>query len=70
MTYATGVDTSNLASKWDFIALKSEADKLDINKLVNFQSSFDNLKTKIWFGWWYVENCSVDLKKLSDAVIS
>ena len=50
--------------------MKSEADKLDINKLVNFQSSFDNLKTKIWFGCWYVENCSVELKKLSDAVFN
>ena len=31
---ATVVDTSNLAAKRDFFALKAEADKLDINVLV------------------------------------
>ena len=30
----TDVDTSNLAAKKDFIALKAEVDKLEINKLV------------------------------------
>ena len=30
----------------DFIALKAEIDKLDINKLVNVPTSFNNLKTK------------------------
>ena len=28
--YATGIDTSNVAAKKDFIALKAEVDKLDI----------------------------------------
>ena len=32
---ATGVDTSNLAAKIDVIALKTEVDNLDINKLVS-----------------------------------
>ena len=44
---ATGVDTSNLAVKRDFIALKAEVDKLDINKLVNVLTSVDNSKTKV-----------------------
>ena len=37
LEYATGVDRSDLAAKKDFIFLKAEVDKLDINKLVNFQ---------------------------------
>ena len=52
--HATGVDISNLAAKKDFIALKAEVEKLDINKLVNVPTS---LKT-----------VPVDLKKLSDIV--
>ena len=37
MNDATGVDRSNLAAKRDFISLKAEVDKIDINKLVMFQ---------------------------------
>ena len=44
--HATGVDTSDLAAKKDFIALKADVGKLDINKLVNVPTSFNNLKTK------------------------
>ena len=44
---ATGIDTSDLAAKKDFIALKAEVDKLDINKLVNIPISLNNLKTKV-----------------------
>ena len=29
--HATGIDTSDLAAKYDFVALKIEVDKLDIN---------------------------------------
>ena len=43
----TGVDTSNLAAKTNFIALKAEVDKLDTNKLVNVPTSLNNLKTKV-----------------------
>ena len=32
--HAIGFETSDLAAKKDFIALKAEVDKLDINKLV------------------------------------
>ena len=36
---ATGVDTYNLAAKSDFVALKAEVHKLDINKSVNVPTS-------------------------------
>ena len=39
---ATGFDTSNLAAKSDFIALNTEVDKLDINKLVNVPTGLIN----------------------------
>ena len=42
----TGADTSNLAAKSDFIALKAEVGKLDINKLVNVPTSSNKLKQK------------------------
>ena len=43
----TSVDTSNLAAKRDFIALKAEVGKLDINKLVNLASGLNNFNTKV-----------------------
>ena len=43
----TGVNTSDLAAKKDFIVLKAETDKLDINKLANATTSLNNLKTKV-----------------------
>ena len=33
--------------KKDFIPFKAEADKLDINKLINVRTSLNNLKTKV-----------------------
>ena len=45
--YATGVDTSDLAAKKDFIALEAEVDKLETNKLVNIPTSLNNSKTKV-----------------------
>ena len=47
LKHTVGVDTSNLVVKKDFIALKAEFDKLDINKLVNVTTSLNNLKTKV-----------------------
>ena len=44
---ATGVETSNLAVKTDFIALKAEFEKLDITKFVNVTIGSNNLKTKV-----------------------
>ena len=46
LDHATGVDTSDLAAKKDFIALKTEVGKLDINKLVNVPTSLNDLKDK------------------------
>ena len=45
--YATGVDTSDLAAKKDFIALEAEVDKLETNKLVHIPTSLNNSKTKV-----------------------
>ena len=48
--HVTGVDVSDLAAKKDFIASKAEADKLDINKLLNVPASLNNWKNKSrWF---------------------
>ena len=47
LDHATGVDTSYLAAKKDFNALKGKVDKLDLDKLVNVQTSLNNLKTKV-----------------------
>ena len=44
---ATGVDTSNLAAKKGFIALKGEVDKLGINKFLNVSSGLNSLENKI-----------------------
>ena len=44
--HATGVDASDLAAEKDFITLKAEVGKLDINKLVNVPTSLNNLKSK------------------------
>ena len=35
LKHATGTDTSDLAAKKDFLALKAVINKLDVNKLTN-----------------------------------
>ena len=45
--HATGINTSGLDAKKDFIALKAEVNKLDINKRVNVPISLNNLKTNV-----------------------
>ena len=45
--HATGVDTSDVAAKKYFIALKFEVDKQDINKLTNVLTILNNLKIKL-----------------------
>ena len=47
LEHATVVDTSDLVTKKYFIALKPEADKLDINKLFNVRTSLSNIITKV-----------------------
>ena len=69
LDYATGVDTSDLAAKKDFIALKAEVGKLEINQLVNVPTSLNNLKTKVDdLNVGKLKTVPVDLKKLSDVV--
>ena len=47
LEHAPGIDASDLAAKKDFIALKAEVDKRDINKLNKVQTNLNNLKTKV-----------------------
>ena len=69
LDHATGNATSDLAAKKDFIDLKAEFDKLDINKLVNVPTSFNNLKTKVnSLDAGKVKTVPVGLKKLSDVI--
>ena len=64
--HATGIDISDLSAKKDFIALKAEVDKLDINKFVNVPTSLNNLKTKVNdLDVGQSKTVPVDLKKLS-----
>ena len=44
---ATGVDTSKFAKKVDLASLKSNVDKLDIDKLKNVPSCLSSLKSII-----------------------
>ena len=44
---ATGVDTSSFSRKTDLANLKSDVDKLDIDKLKNVQRNLSNLKSKV-----------------------
>ena len=47
LKHARGVDTSDLVAKKDFIALKAEVGKLEIEKFVNVTTSLNNLKAMI-----------------------
>ena len=44
---ATGIDTSKLAAKSDFVSLKAEVDKLDIDKLVPAPVDLSKLSGKL-----------------------
>ena len=44
---ATGVDTLSVAKKTDLANLKSDVDKLDIDKLKNVPTNLNNLKSKV-----------------------
>ena len=66
LDHAKGVDTSGLAAKKHFIALKAE---VDINKLVNVPASLKTLKTKVDdFDAGKLKTVPVDLKKVCDVV--
>ena len=69
------LDLSNYATKkeldhaTDFVALKAEFDKLDVNKLVNVPTRLNNLKTKVDdLDVGKLKTVLVDLRKLSDVV--
>ena len=67
LDHATGVNTSDLAVKKDFIAIKDEVDKLDINKLVNVPTNLNNLKIKVDdLDVGKLKIVHADLKKLND----
>ena len=67
LDHTTGVDTSDLAAKKNFIALKAEVDKLDINKLISAPTSFNNLKAKVDdLDVGKLKTPPADVKKLSD----
>ena len=68
---ATRVDTSSFAKKTDLANLKSDVDKLDIDKLKNVPSGLKNLKSKVYkLNIDKLVPVSVDLSKLSDVVKS
>ena len=65
LEHATGIDTSDVAAEKDFIALKAEVDKLDINKLTNVPTSFSNLKANVDdLGVGKLKTIPVGLKKI------
>ena len=69
LDHATGIDSSDLATKKGFIALKAEVDKLDINKLVNVPTSLNNLKTKVDdLDVGKLKPVPADLKKISELI--
>ena len=69
LEHATFIDTSDLAAKKNFIALKAEVDKLDINKLTNVSTVLNNLKTEVRaLDFGKLKKAPVFLKKSSDVV--
>ena len=69
--HAAGIETPDLASKKDFIDLKAEIDKVDVNKLTNVSPSLNNLKTKIDdLDVGKLKSVPEYLKKLNDAVLN
>ena len=63
------VDTSKLAEKVDLANLKSNVDKLDIDKLKNVPTNLSNLKSKVdKLDVDKLVPVPVDLSKLSDVV--
>ena len=66
---ATGIDTSSFAKKVDLANLKSNVDKLDIDKLKNVPTNLSNLKSKVdKLDVDKLIPVPVDLSKLSDVV--
>ena len=63
------IDTSSFAKKVDLASLKSDVDKLDINKLKNVPTNLKNLKSKVHkLDVHKLVPVPVELSKLSDVV--
>ena len=66
---ATGVDTSKFTRKTDLANLKSDVDKLDIDKLKNVPNGLGSLKSKVdKLNVGKLETNPVYVSKLSDIV--
>ena len=69
LKYATGVETSAFAKKTDLANLKSDLDKLDVDKSKNVPSGSGSFKSKVdELNIGKLETTPVDLSKLSDVV--
>ena len=67
---ATGADVSKFAKKVDLASLKSEVDKLDIDKLEKVPNGLNSFKNKVdKLDVDKLVSAPVDLSKLSDVVI-
>ena len=67
LEHADLADSSDVAARKDFIVLKAEVNKLDIDNLVNVPTSSNNLKTKLDdLDVGKLKTVPVDLKKLCD----
>ena len=65
MEHATSANTSNLAAKKDFFVLKTEVDKLGINKLSSIPTSLNDLISKNRsFRCWSIKICTCRLEKI------
>ena len=65
----TGADTSDFAKATDLANLKSDVNKLDIDKSKNAPSNISNLKSKVdKLDTGKIETTPVDLSKLSNVV--
>ena len=66
---ATDIDISKFAKKFYLASLKSNVDKLDIDKLKNVPTNLSNLKSKVeQLDVHKLVPVPVDLSKLSDVV--
>ena len=69
LTNATIVDTSDFAKKNDLANLKSDVDKLDIDKFKDLPTNLSNLKSKVdKLDVHKLVPVPVDLNKLSNVV--
>ena len=69
MKNTTGFNTSSFAKKVDLAKLKSDVDKLDIDKLKNIPTNLNNLKSNVdKIDVDKLIPVPVDLSKLSDVV--